>query len=420
MALSKVSSLEGNEIADGYVRTHLPKGRWSDSWDLFKSNFVKFVIINVITLLFFVPGIAVVYFRNAYISQMGLIYPFSSNLGLYQYTYSTLGLAERITLSADFMFYSLLIVAAIFASIGLSGAAYSVRKLINTHGQFTVKDYFHGVRVCFFNTVFPAVIFMMFMFAALVISDWADAVVATGGSAGGPVTAKVFIIIATVIIGVICVWVFTVGVSYRVKLKYLLKNSMVLLIGTILQTIIMLAFSLIPIWLLLWGKSAQLIQIIAYLLFVFFGFSFMLLSWFAYAQWVFDSFITPAVKSEDEAARARMTPAQLAAEKEEKEKAVARELLAAGKSELIGKPIKPLGKDISITEVGAAFSRADIKRAAADRKRMNDEIESYYEEHKNDTRYAEYNKLFAEREKALQSPGKKGKKKKISADNLLK
>jgi hypothetical protein len=132
-------------------------------------------------------------------------------------------------------------------------------------------------------------------------------------------------------------------------------------------------------------------------------------------------FIEPAVATEKEAARAKMTPKQLEAEKEEEEKAVAMELLAAGKSELIGRPIKPISNEISVAELNASFSRADIKRVSQDRAKLDAEIKEYYDEHINDTRYAEYNKLFAEREKALQSTNKKGKKKaKISADNLLK
>ena len=79
MAQSRVATLEGNELADDYVRTHVPKGRWADTWNVFKSNFVRMVIINVFTLLFFVPGIVVVYFRTVYIAQMGMSYPFSSN-----------------------------------------------------------------------------------------------------------------------------------------------------------------------------------------------------------------------------------------------------------------------------------------------------------------------------------------------------
>jgi hypothetical protein len=34
--------------------------------------------------------------------------------------------------------------------------------------------------------------------------------------------------------------------------------------------------------------------------------------------------------------------------------------------------------------------------------------------------YVEYNKLFADREKALKVDDKKGRKKKVSSDNLLK
>ena len=159
MAQSKVSTLEGKEIADDYVRTSLPKGRWADTWDIFKSCFGKLVIINVLTLIFFVPGIALVYIRSAYVSQMGVLYPFASNiLGTYPVTPDMQGAAERIVLSADLLFYSLLIVAGFIAAVGLAGGAYSVRKLINTHGQFTVKGYFHGVKVCYLNTVLPVVV----------------------------------------------------------------------------------------------------------------------------------------------------------------------------------------------------------------------------------------------------------------------
>jgi hypothetical protein len=183
----------------------------------------------------------------------------------------------------------------------------------------------------------------------------------------------------------------------------------------------MLAFALIPVWLLLIGQVSNIVKIIAYVLFIFIGFSYILLCWMAYTQWVFDMFIEPAVASEKEAARAKMTPKQLEAEKEEAEKAIAMELLAAGKSELIGRPIKPIASEVAVPEMSTTFSRADIKRVSDDRAKLDADIKAYYDEHINDTRYAEYNKLFAEREKALQTPDKKSKKsKKISSDNLLK
>ena len=420
MAESKVETLVGNELADDYVRTHVPKGRWADTWDLFKSNFVKLVIINVFTLLFFVPGILVIYFKDAVISQMGTAYPFSSNpLFSYPLTPSMHGVQESVYFNWDVRFYALLFVAGLIASIGLAGACYSIKKLINTHGQFSLKGFFHGVKVCYFNVLFPVELFILFVYAALVISDWSQVAIVNGASRGGPITAKVFIIIAAVIVGVVSAWILAVGVSYKVKFKYLIKNSFVLLFGTIIQTVFMLGFSLIPVWFLLIGESVGFFKIIGYVLFLFFGFSFIILCWLAFTQWAFDMYITPAIKSEEEARKANLTPKQLAAEQEADEKAVARELLAAGRSELVGRPMRPIDGGTEVKEVGLAYGRADIKRVSEDRRKIKSEVDGYIEEHKGDTRYVEYERLFAEREKALATTDKKGKKKKFNQNNLL-
>ncbi len=420
MAESKVASLEGHELADDYVRTHIPKGRWADTWDLFKSNFVKFVIINAFTLLFFIPGVLVIYFKDAVISQMGAAYPFSSNpLFTYPLTPSMQGVEESVYFSWGVRFYALLFIAGLIASIGLAGACYSVKKLINTHGQFSIKGYFHGVKVCFFNVLLPVEVFILFVYASLVISDWSALAIANGASKGGPITAKVFIIIAAVIVGVVCSWILAVGVSYKVKFKYLIKNSFILLFGTIIQTVFMLGFSLIPVWFLLIGQSVGLFKIIGYAIFLFFGFSFIILCWLAFTQWAFDTYITPAIKSEEEARKATLTPKQLAAEKEADEKAIARELLAAGRSELVGIPMRPIDGGTEVKEVGVAYGRADIKRVSEDSQKIKSAVDGYIEEHKGDTRYVEYERLFAEREKAISTTDKKGKKKKLSQNNLL-
>ncbi|MGN1104994.1 MAG: hypothetical protein ACI4QI_09005, partial [Candidatus Coproplasma sp.] len=156
------------------------------------------------------------------------------------------------------------------------------------------------------------------------------------------------------------------------------------------------------------------------LIFIFVGFSFIILCWLSYTQWVFDMFITPAVKTEEEARRANLTPKQLEAERIEDEKAQAREILAAGRSELVGRPLRPIVGGTEVKEVGIAFSREDIARVAGDRAKIGDEINAYYEEHKGETKYVEYEKMFAEREKALTSNGGKKKgRKKVSKDNLL-
>ena len=412
MALN-VNSLEGNEIADDYVRKSVPQGRWSDTWYVFKSNFMKLVLINIFVLITFAPGIAVMIFRSAYIQMLGEVYPFNSSI-LFPFYGDVTGLAERLTLSADILFYAALIVAGFIASIGLSGATYSIRKLINTHGEFSIKSFFHGIKACYTNTVFPVTIFMLFLYASFLVGDWLKVISATGGNTAGAITAYVFIIIAVVIVGLYCAWMFAVGTGYRLKISQLFRNSFVLAIGTILQTVIMAGISLIPVWLFMIGG---IVRMISYAVFIFIGFSFTILCWTAFTQWAFDSYVNPNLKAAQEEKKAARTQEEVV----EDEKQRARELLAAGKSELISRPIMPIAAETAVQALGKTFTRADIANVAAEKDKLSKDVSDYENEHKNETVYVEYNKLFAEREKALQTDtGKKGKKKKISSDNLLK
>ncbi len=60
-----------------------------------------------------------------------------------------------------------------------------------------------------------------------------------------------------------------------------------------------------------------------------------------------------------------------------------------------------------------------MENVKADRQKLDGDIAAYEKEHLSDPVYAEYNKLFSEREKALKDDGKKSKKKKVSSKNLL-
>ncbi len=419
--MAELNGMQGNEIADDFIRKGSAEGRWRDTWEVFKGNFWKLVVLNLIVLVTFTPGIAVVVFRNAYVLGMGGMYPFNYSIGYPFYPHEMLpGLAEGVYVFADMRFYALLIVAGLIASVGISGAAYCIRKLLQTHGEFSVKGFFHGVKVGYFHTLLPVTIFILFLYMTFVVGDWMHYAYAVGGNTAGATTAYVFAIIATVLVGLYLAWVFSVGVSYRVKLKYLFRNAFVLLIGTPIQTVFMAGFALIPVWLVLIFNGV--FKFIIFALFAFFGFSFILISWLAFSQWAFDLYITPAIKSEKEAAKAQKSEKELAAEKAEEEKTLALQLLAAGKSELIARPIMPISKEEAVPCLGKTFTRAGVAAAAANREKLNGEVLAYEKAHENDPVYAEYNKMFAERERALNPEGNKGKKsknKKISADNLL-
>lgn len=413
--MAELNGMQGNEIADDFKRKTTTSSRWKETWEIVKAHFWKLVMLNLIMLIFFVPAIVVIYFRNWYIASLGEMFPFNATVGNYPPAI-LIGYAENVNLSADILFYGLMIVAMFIASIGISGATYCIRKLVQSHGEFHFRSFFHGIKVGYLSTVMPLTVFMLFMYASILIKDWTLIERAIGGKVAGATTAYVFIVIATVLVGVYFAWVFAIGVSYRVKFKYLFRNAFVLILGTPIHTIFMAGFALLPVWLTLFGGFWT---VLGYILFAFFGFSFILISWLSFTQWAFDLYITPAVQNEKEAARAKKTEQELAEEKAAEDKQRALELLAAGKSELISHPIKPINREEMIPSLGKTFTRAQILGAAQTREKLVEDIASYEKEHEKDAVYVEYNKMFAEREKALVEPEKKGKKKKISSDNLL-
>lgn len=411
-----VTNLEGNELADDYVRNSLPKSRWGDTWEIFKSNFGKLVLINLFTLITLMPGIVLMFFRSYYIKLFGVMYPFNPSITYPLYP-EVEGLTERVYLSADVLFYGLLVVAGFIASVGISGAVYSIRKIINTHGEFTFKSFLHGIKVCYFATLFPITVFLLFLYGTVLVGDWMNLVIATGGNGAAAITAYVFAIIATVLAGLYCGWLLAVGTSYRVSAGQLFKNAFVLMVGTPLQTVFMAAFSLIPVWLYMIGGIAQFLS---YIVFVFIGFSFILLCWTAFTQWTFDLYVNPSLKAAEEKEKKPKTAKELELEREEENKRRALELLAAGRSELIARPIMPISAETAVPVLAKTFTRKDLAAVEDNREKLAGKVSAYEEAHKNDPVYVEYNKLFAERERALPSDdGKKGKKKKISSDNLL-
>ena len=414
--MAELNGMQGNEIADDFKRKSTGQGRWRETWEIVKAHFWKLVMLNLIMLIFFVPGIVVVYMRNVYIATIGGIYPFNATVGNYPPDV-LVGLAERVNLSADILFYALIIVAGFIASIGVSGATYCIRKLVQTRGEFHFKSFFHGIRVGYLSTVMPVTLFMLFLYGTILVKDWTTIERAIGGNVAGSVTAYVFAIIATVIAGIYLAWVFAIGVSYRVKFKYLFRNAFVLILGTPVHTVFMAGFALIPLWLTFIGGFWL---VLGYILFAFFGFSFILISWLSFTQWAFDLYITPAVQVEKEAERAKKSEKELAEEKAAEDRQRALELLAAGKSELISHPIMPINREEMIPGIGKTFTRAQILGAAENRDKLSADIAAYEKAHEQDAVYVEYNKMFAEREKALAEPEKKGKKKRISSENLLK
>ena len=173
--------LEGKEKSEEYARSTLPTNRWQLFWDIFKGNFWKLVKVNLLTLVFFIPLIAVILISVLLSNNNGIIYPFGANLGVgYPAMPGLQGMSERLTLQSGFMMYAGIALASIVASVGLSGGMYVVRNMVWTEGIFVTNDFWRGVKLNYKNALQTALFFCVVLFFCQTMINVSAYTLATG------------------------------------------------------------------------------------------------------------------------------------------------------------------------------------------------------------------------------------------------
>ena len=408
--------LEGKERSEEYARSTLPTNRWQLFWDIFKGNFWKLVKVNLLTLLFFVPLLAVVVLTLLLKESNGITYPFGANLGVgYPAAPGLQGVSESLTLRVGMTSYLLISLTSVIAAVGLAGGMYVIRNMVWTEGIFIANDFWRGVKLNYKNALQTAIFFcMVFAFCQTMINI-SNVTMASGVVEGGQITwlrisqgaSYLFMTLGTMM----ALWMIALGVNYKMTFFVMLKNSFLMTIGTLPQTVFFGVLAFIPIVLLLVG--GEMLLSFGIIILILFGLSYMLLVWLDFAQWVFDKYINPKLDGAKvgRGIYNRDGSAQLTGDDSAATIEYQRMILAHGRSRLVARPIKPIDDSLQVYELPQAFTREDLKKLRESKQNIAEDSEAYAEEHKNDLRYVEYNKQFDERERALQEEEMNGKKK---------
>ena len=408
--------LEGKERSEEYARSTLPTNRWQLFWDIFKGNFWKLVKVNLLTLLFFVPLLAVVVLTLLLKESNGITYPFGANLGVgYPAAPGLQGVSESLTLRVGMTSYLLISLTSVIAAVGLAGGMYVIRNMVWTEGIFIANDFWRGVKLNYKNALQTAIFFcMVFAFCQTMINI-SNVAMASGVMEGGQIiwlrisqgASYLFMTLGTMM----ALWMIALGVNYKMSFFVMLKNSFLMTIGTLPQTVFFGVLAFIPIVLLLVG--GEMLLSFGIIILILFGLSYMLLVWLDFAQWVFDKYINPKLDGAKvgRGIYNRDGSAQLTGDDSAATIEYQRMILAHGRSRLVARPIKPIDDSLQVYELPQAFTREDLKKLRESKQNIAEDSEAYAEEHKNDLRYVEYNKQFDERERALQEEEMNGKKK---------
>ncbi|MBE5745404.1 MAG: hypothetical protein E7355_04645 [Clostridiales bacterium] len=414
--------LEGKERSEEYARSTLPTNRWQLFWDIFKGNFWKIVKANLLTLLFFLPMIALIVIMVFMKNTQGEIYPFATHVGAGYPFYNVQGTAEALAITNNYILCIGLIVTSFIASVGLAGGMYVIRNMVWTEGVFVANDFWRGIKLNYKNALQATLFFLIIFSLCSVLISFANGYIAselvTKSQRVWLIISKATSYVFIVFTGMLSMWLIALGVNYKLGFFAMLRNAFLLTVGSLPQTIFFIALAALPFVTLFFSGFFMVVGIMMLLLF---GIAYALLVWLDFAQWMFDKYINPRVTGakvgrgifNKDGTSSVEDDAQAVQEYQ-------KTLLAYGKSRLVARPIKPIDDGLEVYDLPTSFTREDLQKLRESKETIAKDIEAYEQEHKDEPRYVEYNKQFEAREKALQAPtGKNGKPKKYKPPKLL-
>lgn len=371
--------IEGPERSETYAASTLPTNRWQLGWDVFKTNTGKHFKINLLTLVFLLPFIAICVLTYMYKLANVDILPFTQNMAIGYPSYpSTFGLSANLALSASVEFFKFLIVGILVGAVGLSGGFYVMRNMVWAEGVIVGSDFFKGVKQNYFVVLFSLLFYGVIMGLSVISVNMAQLLIDTcTGIKWLLISAQVLTYIIMGIVSIMVLYMITLGVTYKLSFGKLIRNSFILTIGLIPTNVFFAFLAALPF--LLFSLKLSMLMALAIVLVFVWGFSIFMLIWTDYSNWVFDRFINDKVPG---AKKNRGIYKPNATEEDG-------EQIIFEKTKL-NSSIKPITDyDVELYELPESFSRKDLQKLEETKEAMRRDSDKYAEEHENDDKKPE-------------------------------
>ncbi|MBP5308096.1 MAG: hypothetical protein J6Z34_03060 [Clostridia bacterium] len=363
--------IEGPERSENYARSTLPSNRWQLGWDIFKTNFSKLLLLNLLLVLFMVPVFLILFMRSGSVSYEAGQIPFDSFMA-YPYVGSLNGQVEYIQIRANVSTLIFLPAAALILAVGLSGILYILRNMVWTEGVFVGSDFWRGVKSNYFVVAGTLLLYSVVLFGGIMSLSFADFLIKTGeGNAVLLNVTKAITYIMLALTTLMAMHMLTMSVTYKLSFFKLVRNAFILSISLLPTNVFFIAFSLVTVLMYL---ISPLIGGIAFILI---GVTGGLLVWTDYCHWIYDRFINDKVPG---AKKNRGIY-----EKPDKE-TFGNELSEYSEQNfdtvyLNKRPVKPVTDyDVEIVELPQSYSREDLKRLEESKEAMRRDSDKYVED----------------------------------------
>lgn len=364
----------GKDNLPDFMPDKLPGSRWALFKDVFFNRIGAMAKISLLTLLFFIPLIVVIVIFTLLKQSMETIIPYSGNLGLSPHPVigaEAMGQAQELYLNLIMLLFT--IPAVIIAGIGLAGAFHVMKMLAWEEGDSVANNFFIGIKKNIKQflpmSVISAVFIFLFAFAFTTYTNTdAPSTLMAVFSTIGLVLSIIFFVIF------LCALIFmtTQAVTYDLKFRHLIKNSLLFAIALLPTNLFFLFLSVLPILIILLIPLPAMFSVLLWMVYALIGIAYTILVWTVYAHWAYDRFVNDRVEG---AVKNRgmhiKTP--------EEEKAAEIEMLKTRNvvygSAYVSRRIKSIDEGTGFTPLSENFSRADLARMQTEKKQMKEEYD---------------------------------------------
>ncbi|MDE7164210.1 MAG: hypothetical protein K2O04_02140 [Clostridiales bacterium] len=356
----------GNEDKPDVTPEQLNMGKWAMFKFIFFSRFGTMVLLNLLTLLFALPAIAVMLLFYLNSSVASSFIPYSSNIGIgYPVVIDAASLGAVSDFTYSLMEFLILVPCIAVFALGVAGNLYVIRKLIWNQTTSTFKDFFRGIKKCWLSSLLMGLAFGLSLLLVVFALGYFDAFAM-------PVAYKAITLTIAIILFVFMIiftsFFMTQNVAFKMRPIALIRNSVLFTFGAFLQSVIFIGIALIPVYLSFIPGITMLLA----MLYLFIGFSFSTVVISLFCHFCYEKFLYDKITDKPSAVYTKRE--NDIGEEPEKSK---KKQPATYKNPKKRK--KSIDEGASITPLTPTFRREDLERLQREHEQIMREGEDDYE-----------------------------------------
>lgn len=357
----------GNENKPDLTPEQTNMSKWAMFKFLFFNRFGTMVALNLLACIFAIPAVIVVILFSMNIRISDTLIPYSANLGIgYPVVIDAFAQGTMVTFSYHIIEFLILVPCIAIFALGVAGNLYVMRKLIWEEPTRTVKDFFRGIKKCWF----PALVIGFVMgFTVLLFVFTLGFFDAYGLSIALKAISITLASLLLVFMTLFTSFFMTQNAAFTMRASVLIRNSVLFVLGTNVQAILFIGIAVAPIGLWFIPQMTLFVAMI----YVFLGVSFTTLVMSLYCHYCYQRFLYDKIEGKSAVYSKRPNDIHEQKEQDTKKKQAPVPYKNPKKRK------KSIDEGASLTPLTPTFRREDLERLEKEHEQIltesNDDID---------------------------------------------